>query len=188
KTSCMRKLIVISSCLLSLFLLISKNGCSQSLTSEDIRNQMVKEWERAKSYTVEYLNTMPANQYTFKAVDSIRSFAQQMLHLSQGNLFLMSTATDITPPSFLMYNLEGSPTAQNKDSVMYYVTSSYDYCINAVKNFDTKKWGENKKVFGMDQTRFALMIKTFEHQTHHRGQTTIYIRLRGIRPPNERLM
>ena len=31
------------------------------------------------------------------------------------------------------------------------------------------------------------MNKTFEHQTHHRGQATIYIRLQGIKPPEERL-
>jgi len=31
------------------------------------------------------------------------------------------------------------------------------------------------------------MNKIFEHQTHHRGQTTIYIRLQNITPPNERL-
>ncbi|HEV3411577.1 MAG TPA: DinB family protein, partial [Puia sp.] len=73
------------------------------------------------------------------------------------------------------------------DSVMYYVTASYDYCISAVKSTDVNKWGENKKVFGRELTRFAIMIKTFEHQTHQRGQTTIYIRLQGIKPPPERL-
>nr|WP_324497299.1 DinB family protein [Haliscomenobacter sp.] len=31
------------------------------------------------------------------------------------------------------------------------------------------------------------MLKAFEYQTHHRGQTTIYIRLLGIKPPNEKL-
>jgi uncharacterized damage-inducible protein DinB len=36
-------------------------------------------------------------------------------------------------------------------------------------------------------TRYAWLLAAFEHQTHHRGQTTIYIRLQGIRPPNERL-
>jgi uncharacterized damage-inducible protein DinB len=149
---------------------------------------LVKEWERAKTYTVDYLNTMPADKYSFKAVDSIRSFAQQMLHLAEGNLFLMSKASDIQPPSWGNSDLEKSPGAQNKDSVMYYVTSSYDYCINSVKNSDVNKWGEKRKVFGnVEATRFALMLKTFEHQTHHRGQTTIYIRLQGIRPPNEKL-
>ncbi|MEP7141802.1 MAG: DinB family protein [Ferruginibacter sp.] len=160
---------------------------AQAVTSAEIKDQMVKDWERAKSYTVDYLNKMPADKYSFKAVDSIRSFAQQMLHLSQGNCLIMSNATDGQMPSFAQSDLEHSATAQKKDSVMYYVTASYDFCINAVKNLDVNKWGEKKKLFGMEATRLALMMKTFEHQTHHRGQTTIYIRLQGIRPPDERL-
>ena len=161
---------------------------AQQLSSADIKAQMIKDWERAKSYTVDYLNTMPADKYSFKAVDSIRSFAQQMLHLASGNIFLMMNATGLPPLSWLSEGLENSKTAQGKDSVMYYVTSSYDYCINAVKNYDVNKWGEKVKLFNTyEETRFAVMNKVFEHQTHHRGQTTIYIRLNGIKPPQERL-
>ena len=161
---------------------------AQSLNFEDIKAQMKKDWERAKTYTVDYLNTMPADKYSFKAVDSIRSFAQQMLHLAQANLFLMSTATDIPPQAWAQSDLEHSPGAQKKDSVMYYITTSYDFCINGVKNSDISKWGEKRKVFGMfEATRFAFLNKAFEHQAHHRGQTTIYIRLQGIKPPEERL-
>ena len=167
------------------FILCSESH-AQSL-EEDMKMQMIKDWERAKTYTVDYLNTMPEDKYSFKAVDSIRSFAQQMLHLSHGNCLLMSSATDQKPPSFFQSDVEHSPTAQTKDSVMYYVTSSYDFCINGVKNSDTNKWGEKKKLFNFEETRFALMNKTFEHQGHHRGQTTIYIRLQGIKPPQERL-
>ena len=188
KTFYMKKIIsLVALCLPFFAFVLSFESHAQSLSSDDIKAQMVKDWERAKSYTVDYLNTMPADKYSFKAVDSIRSFAQQMLHLAQANGFLMSNATDQQPPSFVQSDMEHSPTAQNKDSVMYYVTASYDYCINAVKNFDVKKWGEKKKLMNYEETRFALMNKTFEHQTHHRGQTTIYIRLQGIRPPQERL-
>jgi len=184
----MKKIIrLTATCLpLFLFLLLSKSY-AQSLSSEDIKAQMVKDWERAKDYTVSYLNTMPADKYSFKAVDSIRSFAQQMLHLAQGNLFIMSNASDQKPPSFIQADLEHRATAQSKDSVMYYVTTSYDYCISAVKNSDPAKWGEKRKMFSFEVTRFALMNKAFEHQTHHRGQTTIYIRLQGIVPPQEHL-
>ena len=161
---------------------------AQALSSADIKAQMVKEWERSKAYTIDYLNTMPADKYSFKAVDSIRSFAQQMLHLAQANLFFMSLATDLKSPSFGS-DREQSATAQTKDSVMYYVTTSYEYCINAVKSSDVSNWGEKKKLpfGGYEETRFALLIKAIEHQAHHRGQTTIYIRLQGIKPPQERL-
>lgn len=174
-------------CILLTFLL-SFAAKAQPLTSTDIKAQMVKDWERAKAYTIEYLNTMPADKYGFKAVDSLRSFAQQMLHLASGNVFLMMNATSKPPLPWLQADIEHRPTAQNKDSVMSYVVASYDYCIDAVKNFDPAKWGESTKMFNrFEQTRFALMNKTFEHQGHHRGQTTIYIRLQGIKPPEEKL-
>ena len=178
---------MVAFCLPVFALVMSSESHAQSLNADDIKAQMVKDWERAKSYTVDYLNTMPADKYSFKAVDSIRSFAQQMLHISQVNGFLISNVTDQKAPSFIQSDMEHSPTAQIKDSVMYYINASYDYCINAVKNLDVKKWGEKKKVMGYEETRFALINKTFEHQTHHRGQTTIYIRLQGIKPPEERL-
>jgi hypothetical protein len=160
---------------------------AQKLSDEQIRSQLVKEWERAKSYTLSYLNTMPADKYGYKAVDSLRSFAQQMLHLAGANVFLMSKATTATPPFFSKVDIENSRTAQNKDSVVFYVVKSYDYCIDAVKSLPLDKWGEVVDLFGFKETRFAMLLKTFEHQTHHRGQTTIYIRLQNIIPPQERL-
>lgn len=158
------------------------------MSTEDVRALLIKEWERAKVFTNEYLNSMPADKYSFRATDSIRSFAQQMLHLAGGNIFLMMNATDHKVPAvFGNPGLENSPGAQKKDSVVFYVNASYDYCIDAVKNLDLNKWAEKKKIFGLETTRFALAIKTFEHQTHHRGQTTIYIREVGVKPPQERL-
>lgn len=176
-----------STALLCFALAVQTNVNAQTLSNDDIKAQHVKEWERAKVYTNEYLNTMPAGKYDFKAQDSIRSFAQQMLHLAGGNVFLMSMAAGGEKPAWAGRDLEHSAGAQSKDSVAYFVNASYDYCINAVKNSDMSKWGEKIKVFGMELTRYAEMIKTFEHQTHHRGQTTIYIRLVGVKPPQEKL-
>lgn len=184
----MKKIIVLAAVCLPVFAFVLSSDChAQALTSEDIKAQIVKDWVRAKAYTMDYLNTMPADKYSFKAVDSIRSFAQQLLHLAQANIFLMSNAIDQKPLSFIQSDMEHSSTAQKKDSVLYYVTTSYDFCINAVKNTDVNKWGEKKKLFSFEETRLALMMKTFEHQTHHRGQATIYIRLQGIKPPDEKL-
>jgi len=167
-------------------LLLSLGASSQSLSGEDIKAQFIKDWERAKAYTIEYLNTMPADKYSFKATDSIRSFAQQMLHLAGGNVGLISVATD-QPRLLPGYNPEQSPTAQSKDSVVAYVTQSYDYAITAIKGLDASKLGETTGRGNNKFTRYAWLLKAFEHQTHHRGQTTIYIRLLGIKPPNEML-
>jgi uncharacterized damage-inducible protein DinB len=183
----MKKTTALAGCLTAFIFLLSLQTRAQALKPEEIKAIMVADWERAKTYTGEYLNAMPADKYSFKAVDSIRSFAQQMLHLAQGSFFLMSYASDQTPPAFTKSDIEHSATAQQKDSVVYYVNAAYDYCINTVKNTDVNKWGEKKKFFKLEEPRLMFMMKAFEHQTHHRGQTTIYIRLVGIRPPGEKL-
>ena len=190
KIKVMKKYLVThTSFFLFICLLFSVKGSAQMFTNDELKAQMVADWQRAKVYTTEYLNTMPANKYgyRYKAVDSLRSFAQQMLHLATANVFLMATATDQAPLPWASFGLEKSVTAQTRDSVVYYVNASYDYAMNAVKNSDPAKWKEIKKLFGFETTRFALMQKTFEHQTHHRGQTTIYIRMNDIAPPQEKL-
>ena len=178
---------LLSFCFLSL--------AAQTTLNETLKQQMLKEWARAKAYTDEYLNAMPADKYGFKAVDSIRSFAQQMLHLAVANVALAGIATDVLNDDiqsiFLKRNLENSPTAQSKDSVAYYVNSSYDFVMNSIKNQDFSKITDivtHPLPGGLrSEMRLTWLMKTFEHQTHHRGQCTIYLRLVGIRPPAEKL-
>ena len=155
--------------------------------SDVVKEQLIKEWVRAKAYTNEYLAAMPADKYSFKPNDSIRTFAQQMLHLAQGNIGLMGNAVAGEKPAFAMRNLEKAAGAQSKDSVTYFVNQSYDYAINGLKQFDASKFEEKASWMKLDETKLAWILKAFEHQTHHRGQTTIYLRTAGIHPPQEKL-
>jgi len=185
---------------MKLFLSLLLSGCffcttAQNTLNEILKQQMLKDWERAKAYTREYLDVMPAAKYQFKAVDSIRSFAEQMLHLAFTNVAMATVAVSLPDSGFQnvmrWQSLEELPAMQNKDSVVHYVNTSYDFMINAVKNLDIGKLTEvvNQRTRGgnRSETRFAWLMKAFEHQTHHRGQCTIYIRLLGIRPPGEKL-
>lgn len=167
--------------------LFAATTASAQNLNETLKAQLLKDWERAKAYTKEYLDAMPADKYGFKAQDSIRSFAQQMLHLSQGNVGLAANGMGIPRPGWAMGNLEGSRGAVMADSVKYYVLASYDFVIDALKALDAAKLEEKVKRGNFDEPRFTWLLKAFEHQTHHRGQTTIYIRLLGIKPPNEKL-
>jgi uncharacterized damage-inducible protein DinB len=164
----------------------ARPATAQGISADTIKAQMIKDWQRAKDYTLDYLKTMPADKYSARPVDSIRSFSEQMLHLAAGNEGLISAATG-KDRIFNGRNLEKAPGAQSKDSVTYFVTASYDYAINAIKDLDASKLGERVSRGRLSETRYTWLLKAFEHQTHHRGQCTIYIRLQGIRPPNERL-
>lgn len=155
--------------------------------NETVKAQFVKDWERGKIYTLEYLDAMPKEKYGFRAQDSIRSFGQQMLHLAHDIIIMVSYGTG-KERIWEGQNVEVRTSAQSSDSVRYFITTSYDYAIDAIKNMDASKLEEKYKTRrNFEETRFAWLLKAFEHQTHHRGQTTIYIRLLGIKPPNEKL-
>ena len=179
----MKKCIMIS-CILILF--STTIGIAQSVAPDSLKAQLIKDWERAKAYTAEYLATMPADKYTAKPLEGIRSFAEQMLHLAQGSIGLSANGTG-KARIFAGYNMEKSTTAQTKDSVSYYVNASYDFAIEGIKAMDANKLGELVKRGNFNESRLSWIMKGFEHQTHHRGQCTIYIRLQGVTPPNERL-
>ena len=165
---------------------LSTSLSAQTLTADDVKTQMIADWTRAKDYTDKYLAAMPADKYSFKAVDSIRSFAQQMLHLASGTYFLTSMAAGKKAPAFLA-GIETRPTAQTMDSVVATVNASYDYALDVVRNTDPATLGAKIGPANRQASKYAILLKAFEHQTHHRGQTTIYIRLLGIRPPGEQL-
>lgn len=154
--------------------------------TDSIKAQFIKDWQRAKEFTKEYLEAMPKDKYSFRAQDSVRTFAQQMLHLAQGNVGLIANGTGAAR-IWQGQNLEQRASAQSADSVMYFVMASYDYAIESITNMDASKLFERFGRGNFQETKFAWINKAFEHQGHHRGQATIYIRLLGIKPPNEKL-
>src|SRR5262245_27085331 len=148
---------------------------------------LVADWTRARDYTKEYLDAMPEDGLGLKPTPDIRSFAEQMLHLANANFAFASTAAGVANPQ-QGKNLEKMDEYKTKAGLTKIVMESYDYAINAIKGMDVKKMDEPIKLFGrFDTTRGGAWSKAFEHQTHHRGQTTIYLRLKGVKPPQEKL-
>ena len=160
-------------------------GYTQS--QPDLKAVFVADWERAKAYTKEYLEAMPDDAINFKASPETRSFAEQMLHLAQGNIGLSSNATG-RERIYPGVNLEKSDEyKKSREALSRVVMESYDFVIEGVKAMDDSNWNEIVKRGGFEITRLGWIMKVFEHQTHHRGQCTIYLRLKGIVPPNEKL-
>jgi len=159
---------------------------SGSLFAQSGKEYMIKEWERAKAYTKEYLEVMPENGYALKPTPEMRSFAQQMLHLSDANYSLGNAASGVKIPDGIK-ELEKS-TDQSKANVTKLTLASYDFVIDAIKGMSDAQFNETVKLFGQfEMTKAQALAKVFEHQTHHRGQTTVYIRLAGAKPPQEKL-
>ncbi|GAB3716727.1 hypothetical protein GCM10027592_58280 [Spirosoma flavus] len=147
----------------------------------------INDWVRAKAYTKEYLEAMPEEGYALKPTPDIRSFAEQMLHLTDLNYALASAASG-EQSLYELGELEKMTQDKSKENITRIVLDGYDFVYRAVKKMVSAQLSESVKVFGRyEMSRVAALAKGFEHQTHHRGQTTIYLRLAGVIPPKEKL-
>ncbi len=150
------------------------------------KEQMMKDWNRAKEYTKEYLDAMPADGLNFKPTPEVKSFAEQMLHIASANFMFFSAAAGIPNP-YQDKDLEKMEAFKTKEALTKIVMESYDYAIKAVEGIKEEQLSTNINFFDMQIATGLAIDKAFEHQTHHRGQTTIYLRLKGVTPPAEKL-
>jgi len=174
----MKPLSAVFVCLLTLSMFSSYAQCS----IED----MVKDWERAKAYTKEYLDAMPEAGYALKPTPEMRSFAEQMLHLTDANYGFSAAASGQKSP--LGFGDSEKATDKSKANVTKLVMAGYDFAISSIQKMTPAQMTETIKMFDrFEMTRGMALMKAFEHQTHHRGQTTVYIRLAKATPPQEKL-
>jgi len=105
--------------------------------------------------------------------------------LADANYFFISTVNG-TPSPFGNKSVEKS-VPPTKDEITKAVMDSYDFVISSLQALTPDQLQQTVTLEGKTVTKFGAFGKAFEHQTHHRGQTTIYLRLKGVTPPGEML-
>jgi len=106
------------------------------------------------------------------------------------NYFFASIASGKSNPpgeTIPAHNVMEKTFSPTRDSTTKAVMDSYDWLIDILKGMTPAQMQETITFAKQDITRSGIFGKAFEHQTHHRGQTTIYLRLKGIKPPGEKL-
>ncbi len=148
---------------------------------------LIAEWTRAKDYTKEYIDAMPENGLGFKPTPEVRSFAEQMLHLAGGNYFFVNNVFGVPEPAAAKDLEKREDLKKDRAALNKAVADSYDFVIAQLRGVKAAQLDAPITMFKMKMPLNTALLKAFEHQSHHRGQTTIYIRLKGVKPPNERL-
>lgn len=161
-----------------LFLGISYVGFSQEIKIDEL----VADMERNKAMSLSYIEAMPADKFNYKPSEEVRTYAQQFLHISQGLIGLSGNGTG-ADPIFKGENLEAIEAYQTKAEVKRIVTASYDFAIKSMKEMEVSKLNEVVQRGQFKVTRLGWINKAMEHNTHHKGQCAIYLRLNGIAPP-----
>ncbi|RFM32519.1 DinB family protein [Chitinophaga silvisoli] len=167
-----------------LAVLLSATSIAKAQTQNEA---LVKEWERAKAYTKEYLDAMPEKDFGLKPTPEMRSFADQFLHLTDANYAFIAAASGQKSP--VNPGDSEKSTDKSKAAVTKAVMDGYDFAIASIQKIPASQLNDKISLFGkFELTKQQAIEKAFEHQTHHRGQATVYLRLAGVKPPQEKLI
>ena len=140
----------------------------------------VAKMQHAKEYTIKVAHLMPQEKYSFNPIQGEMSFGEQLLHLSSNIGWLCSSY------------LGGSENAvkktdskvQKKEEIISVLNKAYDYAINTLQHFEPARLSDTVSFFAGPMNKLQIINLLNDHQTHHRAQILVYLRLNGIKPPD----
>ena len=163
--------------MLIMVLFISGINAQDSLL---IKSHITK-MSNAKTYTLQVADLMPENLYGFKPVEGEMSFIEQLVHIGK-NLYWLSS-TYISEKEDPVKKMELNLNSLTKEQVMQFVSEAYDYAVSSFRTVDVNLLSKDFKWSGGKMNKIQFMNLIQDHQTHHRGQLMVYLRLNKLQPP-----
>jgi uncharacterized damage-inducible protein DinB len=150
-------------------------------------DEFIQDWTQSKQFTLAVANAMPAEFYNFKPNPDEMSFGEQMVHIAGGNVFRFQQISGIQPP----FSFDPSkPQPADKQSVVRMLDQSFDYVIKVLPQITPeqlkRKWHIPSWQGRTDPEGRAMIMNMFVHTAHHRAQCEVYLRVKGIKPPDYR--
>jgi uncharacterized damage-inducible protein DinB len=147
--------------------------------------EFVRDWQASKQFTLAVANAMPADFYDFKPNPEEMTFGEQMIHIAGANVFRFNQITGIKPPFVLD---PAKPPASDKANVLKLLGESFDYVVDALPTITSEQlqrtWHIPSWKGRTDPDGRAMIMNMFVHTAHHRAQCEVYLRAKGIKPPD----
>ena len=147
-------------------------------SSDSLLAQLNRKWTNAKVYALKMAELMNEEYYDFKPVPEEMSFKQQLLHIADNIEWLSSSYL------FAQKKNKIDTSVKSKAAVIKILSDAYDMGTEAYHNLSDKRLDEIVPFLAGPMTRRQILFLMHDHQTHHLGQLIVYLRLKGIKPPD----
>ncbi|HET6179728.1 MAG TPA: DinB family protein [Candidatus Sulfotelmatobacter sp.] len=147
--------------------------------------EFIHDWQISKQFTIDVANAMPAELYSFRPNPEEMTFGEQMIHIAGANVFRFNQITGIKTP----FTFDpGKPPASDKETALKLLDQSFDYVIEVLPKITAEQlqrtWHIPSWKGRNDPDGRAMILNMFVHTAHHRAQCEVYMRAKGIKPPD----
>jgi uncharacterized damage-inducible protein DinB len=148
---------------------------------EGVRGSMLFQIDEARKKLLSLAEAMPAEKYTWRPGQGVRSVGEVFNHVAAANYFLPTfwgakMPAGVDPRGF---EKEGGDKAKTIDTLK----KSFDNLQQEIQAVPEADLGRSIKLFGHDATVRDAMMVLVTHAHEHLGQSIAYARMNGVVPP-----
>ncbi len=143
----------------------------------------IKVWNAAIDQIVELSDAMPEDQYNYKPHDSVRTFAEQLIHIGGSSTVIANLyLKDIPPPQD---RPERDVASMSKEEIMSFVTGQLRETGEIMAAMSDQQLMDTIQSFGGNtMTRLEGLLTVHDHLTNHKAKANLYVRIAGNKPPS----
>lgn len=150
---------------------------------EQFKGAFETRWQGMRQHTFEVFDAMPADRFEYQPTQEVMSYGVLFCHIGW-SMDIYAEVLDGTPK---IDKLESN----DKNAVFAYLQSRFDRfeeALNAVpeENMYLKDHHFSNIEPWKNFSNFDILMLSYNHAVHHKGQATTYLRLIGIAPPQYR--
>jgi uncharacterized damage-inducible protein DinB len=150
-----------------------------------VKDALVKHWKITGEFTLAVAKAMPAADYSFKPEKDEMSFGQLMTHIGAADVGTCAAVSGMQrpdEPAKVVAWRKDQKLDVDRDSAIEFLTGVFGFCGKAIESVGWDKL--DAKVANTQLTGFERLWSYFTHTAHHRGQAEVYLRVKGIKPPD----
>ncbi len=153
------------------------SAASAHAADSQFAQEFGKRWTTTRPLAIGVAEAMPPVQYAFKPDPGSMTFGEQVAHIAQTGYAFCAGLKDAAMPKTAM-----SP-ATDKAGLVKYLADSFDYCSAAIATVTDEQMNRPHSTPDGRLNGRELLLALYVHMAHHRGQLEVYLRDKGITPP-----
>ena len=151
--------------------------------SRAVVDDLVKHWQVSKDLSLAVAKAMPEADYSFKPANAEFGFADQMGNIALVNVLSCTMALGTRAPERFQSAFD-KPMDSTKAGIAKSLTVAYDYCIDGLKQMNDADLLRMAVIAGRSESKLDIFWGAYAHATLGLGKADVYLRLKGITPPD----
>ena len=146
-----------------------------------MRAEFLADLQSQEERFVALAQAMPADKYTWRPAEGVRSVSEVYLHVAAANFNLPKLMGVAPPAGFKVQGFDKSIT--DKAKVIQTLQDAFAHMRDAVLSLPDSDMDKQIDFRGGKKSTRAVLMFILEHNAEHLGQSIAYARMNGVVPP-----